>query len=185
VFADLAAADDGANGKADLVGPAQRFARAHDALVNVLEVLFGGIEQLASLASAFLGESGVLADDEPLAREVRAYDLGEIALVEKRQLQGTAFGGELLDRWRFQRGDPVDPRRLEVVFNACLGDHPAVADHDDTLEPEALLELRNLIADCRWIAGVTFEHFNRNRTSVGRAQKPVHDLHLVRAASRE
>jgi len=65
--------------------------------LNVLEVLLGRIEQFGALALAFLGERGVLADDEALARKVRAFDLGEIALIEQRELQGTAFGGEVLD----------------------------------------------------------------------------------------
>src|SRR5258706_725484 len=54
-----------------------------------------------------------------------------------------------------------------MITDARIGDHPAVADHHDTREPEALLELRNLIADCRWIAGVAFEHFDRDGTSIG------------------
>src|SRR5713226_1824650 len=136
--------------------------------LNVLQILLGGIEQFVPLAPAFLGESVVLADDEAFAREqLRAFDLGKIAFVEKRQLQGAVFGGELLYRRGSQRGDPVDSGRLEIVSDARIGDHPAVADHHDTREPEALLELRNLIADCRWIAGVAFEHFNRDWTSIG------------------
>src|SRR5258707_7284725 len=84
VLADLAAADNLANGKADLVGPAQGFPLAHDALLNVLQVLLGGIEQFVPLAPAFLGESVVLADDEAFAREqLLAFDFGEITLVEK------------------------------------------------------------------------------------------------------
>jgi hypothetical protein len=150
--------------------------------LNVLEVLLGRIEQFVALAPAFLGQGGVLAHDEALAREVRAFNLGEIAIVEQRQLQGATFGGELLDGGRAQRSDPVEPGRLELSFDASLGDHPAVADHDNAFEPEALLELGDLIAECRWIAGVAFEHFDRDRTAVGRAQKSEHDLHLVRPA---
>src|SRR5262249_45502674 len=140
---------------------------SHDARLNVLEVLLGRIEQLVALALAFLGKGGVLADDEALAWEVRAFDLGEIALIEQRELQGATFGGELLDGRRAQCGDPVEPGRLEVAFDARLGDHPAVADHDDTFEPEALFELGDLTAERRWIAGVAFEHFDRDRTSGG------------------
>src|SRR5215469_14029582 len=65
-------------------------------------------EQLVALAPAFLGQSVVLADDEPLAREVRTFNLGEIARLEQRQLQGAVFGGEFLDRRGSQRGDPVE-----------------------------------------------------------------------------
>src|SRR5262245_147151 len=147
VLGNLSAADDLANGKTDLVSPAQGLALALDALLNLLQVLLGGIEQLIPLAPALLGESMVLTDDEALARKVRALDLGEIARVEKRQLQGAAFSGELLDCRSSQRGNPVDPGRLEIAFNTGLSDHPAIADHHHTLEPEALLELHNLIAD--------------------------------------
>jgi hypothetical protein len=68
------------------------------------------------------------------------------------------------------------------ALGACAIDHPAVADQDHTSEPEALFELGDLIAECRWIAGVALEHFDRDRTSVSRAQKPEHDLHFVIAA---
>src|SRR5258705_474075 len=129
-----------------------------------------------------MSRSTVLRLRKARAREVRAFDLGEIALVEQRELQGTALGGELLDRRRSQRGDPVEPGRYEFVFDASLRDHPAVADHDDTLEPEAVLELGDLAAERRRIAGIAFEHLDRDRTSLGRAQKPEHDLHLVVAA---
>src|SRR5215470_13640543 len=155
MLTDLAATDDRADGNADLAGSAQRLFLAHDALLNVLQVLLGSIEQLAPLTPAFLSESVVLANDEALTWEqLRAFDLSEISLVEQRQLQGAVFGGELLYRRGSQRSDPVEPSRLEVISDARIGDHPAVADHHDTLEAEALLELRNLVANCRWIAGV-------------------------------
>src|SRR5580704_19328994 len=182
VLGDLATTEHGTDGQADLVGPTQGLSLAQNASLNVLEVLLGGIEQLASFAPAFLGKGGVLADDEALAREVRAFDLGEVALVEQQALQGTALGGELMDRWGSQRGDPVEPGRLELAFDASLRDHPAVADHDDALEPEAVLELGDLMTKRRWIAGISFEHLDRDRTSRGRAQKSEHDLHLVVAA---
>lgn len=68
------------------------------------------------------------------------------------------------------------------MFDASLRDHPAVADQDHTLEPEALLELGDLMAERRRIAGIAFEHLDRDRTALGRAQKTEHDLHLVAAA---
>src|ERR1700722_14735976 len=182
VLGDLAATQQGADRQADLVGPAQWLSLAQGAGLNVLQILLGGIEQLASFAPAFLGKGGVLADDEALAREVRTFDLGQVALVEQRELQGSALGGELLDRRGSQRGDPVEPGRLELVLDAGLRDHPAVADHDDTLEPEAVLELGDLITERRWITGIAFEHLDRDWTTFGRAQEPEHDLHLVAAA---
>jgi len=81
VLGNLAAADDFANGDTDLVSPAQRIPLAHDAPLNVLEVLLSGVEQLIPLTSAFLSESVVLADDEALTGEqLLAFDLGKIAI---------------------------------------------------------------------------------------------------------
>jgi len=58
------------------------------------------------------------------------------------------------------------PAGLRSSFDARLGDHAAVADHHHARKTEAILELRNLIADRRRIAGVAFEHFDRDRTSI-------------------
>src|SRR5437660_796130 len=80
VLANLATTQQGADRQADLVGPAQWLSLAKNAGLNVLEVLLGGIEQFASFALALLGKGGILADDETLAREVRAFDLSQGAL---------------------------------------------------------------------------------------------------------
>jgi len=182
VLGDLAAAEQGADGSADPVGAAQRPPLAQNAGLNALEALLGGVEQLVSLAPALFGQGGVPADDQALAREVRAFDLGEVTVVKQRELERPALGRELLDRWRPQRGDPVEPGRLEVLFNASLRDHPAIADHDHAFETKAFLELGDLIAERRRIAGIAFEYLDCNRTTLGRAQKSEDDLHLVAPA---
>src|SRR5436190_1085583 len=59
-----------------------------------------------------------------------------------------------------------------------LSDHAAIADQHYPLELEALLELADLACQCHGIGDIAFEHLNRHRTSLSRAQKPKHDLQL-------
>ena len=111
VLGDLAAAEHGADRLADGGSARERLASAADAGLDALQVPLGGGEQFASLARAFLGQRRVAADDEALARIVRAFDLGQIALVEQRELQRAAVGRERPDGRRPERGDPVEPGR--------------------------------------------------------------------------
>jgi hypothetical protein len=62
------------------------------------EVLLDGGQQGLALAGAFLGEGGVAAGDEPLAGEIIRRDLGEILLIEQRQLQRPVVVHQLPDR---------------------------------------------------------------------------------------
>src|SRR5512132_426527 len=87
VLGDLAAAEHGTDRLADGGSAGERLASAANAGLDALELPLGVGEQFASLARAFLGQRRVAADDEALARIVRAFDLGQIALVEQRQLQ--------------------------------------------------------------------------------------------------
>jgi antitoxin PrlF len=48
--------------------------------------------------------------------------------------KGPILAGELLDREGRERGDPVETGRLEVVPEARIGDHPAIADHHHAAE---------------------------------------------------
>jgi hypothetical protein len=59
-------------------------------------------------------------------------------LVKQRELKA---GGDrqLLDLRGAQRGDEPDPLRLEGL-HPSFGDHPAVPDEHDVLDPEALLD---------------------------------------------
>jgi hypothetical protein len=43
-----------------------------------------------------------------------------------------------------QRGDPVEPGWLDILLDACLGDHAAIADEHHVAELEPLLELVDL-----------------------------------------
>ena len=102
-------------------------------------------EQVLALAAALGGEVGIAADDQPLAGIIGCGDRGHVALVEQRELQGAAVQ-QRLDRRRAQRGDPVEPGRFDLLGDARLGDHAAVADQHHVVEAEALLQLVDLAA---------------------------------------
>ena len=93
----------------------------------------------------------VLADDEAFARELWLSISARSRSSNNESCNGppSAAGWWIDGALIYQRGDPVEPGRLEVAFDASLGDHPAVTDHDDTFEPEALFELDDLIAKWR------------------------------------
>ena len=65
------------------------------------------------LAGALLGQERVLAHDKTLAGKLGSGDLGEIALVEQRELQGTGVE-QGADLWGPERGDPVEARRASA-----------------------------------------------------------------------
>jgi hypothetical protein len=56
-----------------------------------------------------------------------AGDLGQIALVEQRKLEGAGIE-QRADLRRPQRGDPIQSGGLQRVADAGAGDHTAVAD---------------------------------------------------------
>jgi hypothetical protein len=90
------------------------------------QVRLGGTQQHLALAGAFPGEQRVLAHHQPLAREIRAADLGHITLVEERGLQRPTRGGQLLNGRRPQGGDPIEARRAQRLLDPRLGDHATV-----------------------------------------------------------
>src|SRR5207302_3770422 len=72
------------------------------------QVAFRGRQQLSALAGPLLGQERVLADDESLAGIVGVGDLGQVLLVEERELQGPARD-QGLNRRGAQGGDPLEP----------------------------------------------------------------------------
>ena len=52
------------------------------------EDLFGGRQQFAALALAFLGQEGVATGDEPFTGVVGMGELGQVTLVEEAELEG-------------------------------------------------------------------------------------------------
>ena len=105
-------------------------------------------------------------------------DLGQVTIVEQRQLQRAAIR-QLLDARRPERGDPVQPGRLEILADARAGDHAAVANHDHTVQAEAELELLHLAAERHRVGGVALEHLDCDRAALTVAQQAIDDLEPV------
>jgi hypothetical protein len=99
----LVAAEHGADAHAN--GPGVRQPAAPDLVGDPRQRVLGGGQQGIALAPPLLGQRRIAADNQALARIVGAADLGQIALVEQRQLQRPAVG-QGADRRRPQRGDP-------------------------------------------------------------------------------
>ena len=98
--------------------------------------LLGRRDEFGALARALGRQLGVATDDETLAGIVVRGDLRHVALVEQRELQRAALGRQGLDGRGAQRGDPIEAGRLEVGVDARLGDHAAIADQHDALQPK-------------------------------------------------
>ena len=94
----------------DLVAPAQRPAGPAGGGRDLGEVLFGGRQQLAAFAGAFVGQGGVVAAHQPLPGKIRGGDLDEVLLIKQRQLQRPG-GHEGFDLRGAQRADPIQLRR--------------------------------------------------------------------------
>jgi hypothetical protein len=122
---------------ADRRGAVQRTARPLHAGCNAREILLGGGQQLRAFAGPLFGQQRVLAHDQAFAWIVGTGDLGHVAVIKQRGLQRPARGGQLLDRRSPQRGDPIEPRRAQRLFDARAGQHAAVADHHHALQLEA------------------------------------------------
>jgi hypothetical protein len=77
---------------------------------------------------------------------------------------------EAADRWRPQRGDPVEPGGLENLLDPCLGDHAAITDQDDALQRKPLLKFFDLIGERCWIGDIAVENLDRYWAAVLGAQ---------------
>jgi hypothetical protein len=159
----------------DLGGATQRIALALDRGFDAREILLSGAQQLFALAAALRGEIGIAADHQPFARKIGGCDARHVALIKQRELQSTTVQ-QFPDRGRTQRGDPVQACGFDVLGDARLGDHAAVADQHDMAEAEALLELLDLGRQRRRIAGVAVNDLDGNRASVRGAEQTVDDL---------
>src|SRR5208337_774742 len=63
---------------------------------------------------------------------------------------------EALQGRRAQRRDPVEAGGAQILVDARLRDHAAIADQHDMVDGEATLQLGDLISKGRGIAGVAF-----------------------------
>ena len=102
---------------------------AGDLVGQLGQCRFGRLQKLLALPRALLGQRRIAADNEPLAGKVGRADLGQVAVVEQRELQRrqrrAASAAICGARRRLIQSSPAgvsssrDPR---------LGDHAAVAD---------------------------------------------------------
>ena len=164
---------------ADRRGAAQRLARPLHAGLDAGQLLLGGGQQFAPFAGPLLGQQRVLADHQAFARIIGAGDLRHVAVIEQRGLQRPAFGGELLDRRRPQRGDPIETGRAQRLLDPRAGQQAAVADHHHALQLEPLLQLVDLRRQRHRIGGVAFEHLDRDRAAVSGAHQADDQLRPV------
>ncbi len=70
----------------------------------------------------------------------------------------------------------------DLLGDARLGDHAAVADQDDMVEVEALLELVDLCGQGFRVGGVAVEDLDGNWAAVRGAEQAVDDLQRALAA---
>ena len=91
VLGHLVLAEHGADGSRCRPRRAGRWRPRATAAAIRGEVPLGGGQEVLALAGAFAREVRVAADDEPLAGKVGRGDLGEVALVEQRELQCAAL----------------------------------------------------------------------------------------------
>ena len=104
-------------------------------------------------------------------------DLGQVSLVEERQLQVTGLD-ELPDLGGLERADELDPG-LGERGGVGLGEHAAVAHHDHVRDPEAPAHRREGPRQGPLIGDVARMHRDRHRAALGRAGQPVVDLRLA------
>src|ERR1700730_18471204 len=137
----------------DFIPAAQCSFLAPNTGLNVKQFPLRGIEQIAPLACALVGQQRVATSHPALAGIIGRGDLGEIALVKERKLNGASLG-EAADRRRAQGRDEVETGRFDGLLDASLRNHSAVADQQHATELEALLELGDLVRHRRGIADI-------------------------------
>ena len=76
-------------------------------------------------------QQGIAADDQPLSRKVGRRDLRQVFLVEERGLD-LALIPKPGDRWRPNRGDPVEALDLADFLDLNLRQDPPVRHQDHT-----------------------------------------------------
>jgi hypothetical protein len=105
----------------DALGLAQRPLGAARRGRDSFEFLLGREQEVLALARPFLGQQGIAAHHQPLARVLGMSDLGEVGLIKQRQLQ-RPIADQLVNLSAAQRGDPLQARhRAELLFDAGLG----------------------------------------------------------------
>ena len=178
VLGHLALVDHAPGALADLprARVAELAALPLDHLLDLLQVSLGQRQQLLAFAGSLGRDRRVAAHDQSLAGELRGRDLAQPLLVKQRELKARR-DGQLLDLRSAQRGDEPDALLLEHL-DPGVGDHPAVADEHQVLDPERVLDALDRGAERGRVPGVALVHLDRDRLALRRAAQPVADLRL-------
>ena len=181
VLLDLLAVGVPSDAAVDGVFPAE--AAGSDGGGDVLEELFGVAEEGFAFSGALLAESGVETDEEALAGEVGAGDLGDGVGEEFSGAQGWGLVGfrleELADPLGVQGGDPVEAGGLEILADPGGGEHAAVADEGHLFDAEPAADRSDLCGDGGGVGGVAGEDLDRHRTAVGSTEEAEDQLLAV------
>jgi hypothetical protein len=113
--------DDATDRERNLVRAAQRLLGAPHVRRDGVQLLLGSVEQFAALARPLLCEQRIAADHEALARIVGRGDLGKVALIRQRELDG-AHLDQAADRRHPQGGIRSSPAGLTVSSSGAAGD---------------------------------------------------------------
>src|SRR5688572_8160819 len=144
VLAHFVTVENLASADADVLLAAERTFGALGGDRNLLQLFFGGGQQIRSFARALFRQQGIEASNQTFARKGWMTDLDQVRLIEQGHLQLTIFG-QSLDLAGAQSGNPLDTVRSgQVLADACAGDHAAVADQNHILETESLTEFVDL-----------------------------------------
>ena len=139
------------------------------------EGLLGGCQERLALARPLGREGRVAAHHEALAGKVGTADLGEVALVEERELQDTLLD-QAADGGGAQGADPVDPTPFAQALDARAREHAPIARHDQALDAEALREQLEAGLHGGRISGVAGEGLDADGPSACVEQQAEDDL---------
>ena len=162
------------------VGVVQAPAGVGDRCCDLVQFALGRGEQVLALSRSLGSEVRVAAYHQSLVGELGRGDLGQVGLIEQRELQITCLH-QFADLRALQRGH--EPRTLLLErLGVRVGDHRPVTDEDHPLDPEPLLDGIDHIGDGGRVGGVPRVHLHRDRPSFRRAHQPPVDLQLARLA---
>src|SRR6266704_3541396 len=94
-----------------------------------------------------------MTNHQPLAGIIRRADLGQILLVQQRELQGPLLH-QFANRPAGQRRDPTNTRTLLEFVDLWLGEHPTIPNEHHPLQPKSLSQFLRLIVHRLRIARV-------------------------------
>lgn len=146
----------------DLVTPGDAALLHHP--LHLVQFLCGRQQKILPFGGAHPGQLGIPTGDQPLAGEVGMGQLEQVALIEQAHLQDTAVQ-QFPDPPGLQGTDPVHPLDVLERIDLLLGDHSPIAHQHEVLDPEGILDLRDLFQQRRRIPGVAFVNGHGGRAA--------------------